>query len=105
MRFFREIGAGHMPVDMLKRALLKADNPAIKNGLESGIITEKDLYGILTGTGLKLTGAEILDKAGKAVKQAPLLATLGAAAAKGVAAQKIAEAIPETFDEDKVRAW
>lgn len=105
VRFFREIGAGHVPVDMLKRALLKADNEAIRKGLESGIITEKDLHGILTGSGVSLTAAEILDKAGKAVKQIPLLATLGAAAAKGLAAMKIAEAIPGEFDDKKVAAW
>lgn len=103
--YYKEIGAEHYSIDMLKRALLSADSEDIRFFFDNGIITEQDLNSISTGSVLAGNKAELLSKAFKALKKTGFLLNFASAIRKGNKAVAIAKSIPEEFDEEAVTLW
>lgn len=105
VRYYTEIGAEHVLVDIIKRALLSADSMDIRYVFESGILSQEDMK-ILTATDEgSLSPFAVLKKVWLCLKRPTLVRTFGGAAVRGVKALLIAKNIPVTYRKRAVKKW
>ncbi len=105
VKYYKTIAKDHYLIDALKRKILVADPDGIKYVLESGFITEDNIKAMTGGEGFKLTFKEVCTKIKLGVKKLPFILDVGGALIKGLRASKVAENIPEEYDEEVIAKW
>ncbi len=104
-RYYTEVAASHVSVDMIKRYLLATPAEDVRFLFDGGIISDKELKCVAEGANLVLTPAQVLDKVKKGWKKLGVLLKLKGTISKGAKAEAIARAIPKNYDEAAVIAW
>ncbi len=105
VKYYKTIAKDHYLIDALKRKILVADPDGIKYVLESGFITEDNIKAMTGGEGFKLTFKEVCTKIKLGVKKLPFILDVAGALVKGLRASKVAESIPEEYDELEIARW
>ena len=105
VRFMREMGARFSGVEMLKNWLLSAPSDKVAFLFNAGVMSEEDLKVSCVGELIRLTPVSMIQKAIKGRKQLPLLIKLSMLLMRIDKQIKIAENIPDKYDEDKFVDW
>ena len=105
VRFMREMGARFSGVELMKNWLLNAPADKVAFLFNAGVLSEEDLKVSCVGEIIKLTPASIAQKAVRGKKELALLLQLSALLAKINKQIKIAENIPDEYDEEKLTRW
>ena len=101
----REMGARFSGVELMKNWLLNAPADKVAFLFNAGVLSEEDLKVSCVGEIIKLTPASIAQKAARGKKELALLLQLSALLAKINKQIKIAENIPDEYDEEKLARW
>ncbi len=105
VRFMREMGARFSGVEMMKNWLLSAPSDKVAFLFNAGVLSEEDLKVSCVGELIKLTPVSMVKKAVKGRKELPLLIQMSMLLMKINKQIKIAENIPDKYDEDKFIEW
>lgn len=105
VEFFKQCGATHCGIDVIKRWLLSADPDDVKFLFEKGVLSEKDINSGAGGSTIKLSPKDLLVKLAKGITRIGLLLDLSGVVNKSNKAVKLANEIPEEYDEKRVSEW
>ena len=105
VEYFKQIGAEHMGVDVLKRWLLGTKPEDLKFLFETGIIGEKELSAGGSGGKVVLSLKDKLEKVKIGYKKIGLLLKLVFALKKIDKATALGETIPSYYDESAIQIW
>ncbi|MCQ2462577.1 MAG: NAD(P)/FAD-dependent oxidoreductase [Clostridia bacterium] len=103
--YYRKIGAVCCLLDWCKRGLLACDNSELRRFMESGIVSDGEIYAVTSGRGLWLSPAQWIDKIRKLILSRKLIGPLAGYAAKGLKAMLTALSVPAQYDSIKVMRW
>ena len=104
-QWYRQCGAQHCGVDILKRWLLSADPKDVRWLFESGVLSENDINTVAAGRNLRLGVGDLLQKLGKGIGRMGLLLAMARVLADCNKAVKQAMRIPDVYNETKIDAW
>lgn len=105
VKFYKQCGANHYGIDVIKRWLLSANPDDVRFLFESGVLSEKDINSGAGGSTLKLSVKDLLEKLVKGISRLGLLLDLSGVVNKSNKAVKLANSIPEEYDEKAVSEW
>lgn len=105
VRYFREIGAEHCGVDVMKRWLLTADPADVRWLFESGVLSNKNINDGAAGKNISLSTKELFEKAAKGYKRLGLLLRLSGLLSHCNRAVKLASGIPASYNRAAIEAW
>lgn len=104
--FYREFGAKHAGVDVIKRfAITKVAPSKLTAVLSSGLISQKDLAAASSGAPIKITPSFIKEKAKIAVKHFDQILLLAPILSRSNKATSWAKRIPDNYVPAKIKAW
>jgi len=103
--YMRNIGASHAALDVLKAFMLSMRSEKIDALFEHRLIEEADMVGVRNGKGLKLTPKQMAVKGVRGRGHLPTLLRLSGTLTKSQKLTAHALAIPEDYDEARVKAW
>jgi len=103
---YREFGAAHCGVDVMKRWLLTAQDDFILWAFKQGIIDNDDLQISAAGGTLKLSVGQMLSKLKKAgLKRVPVLLKINTVLNRCKKAERIGKQIPKNYNDGVVKKW
>lgn len=105
VKFYKACGADHYGIDVIKKWLLSADPDDVRFLFESGVLSEKDINSGAGGSTLKLSVKDLLIKLIKGISRLGLLLELSGVVNRSNKAVKLANSIPEDYDEKSVNEW
>ncbi|MCR5150021.1 MAG: NAD(P)/FAD-dependent oxidoreductase [Clostridiales bacterium] len=105
VKFFKKYGAVFCFLDILKRGLLETDDDTLKFLFESGIVTNEEIESVLHGRTPSVTLTELKQKVTNLMKIRKSVASVAAAAFKGVMAMTHALNIPQEYDSKSIFVW
>lgn len=105
VEYFKNRGANHIGVDIMKRWLLNASSKDLDWLFENGIVNDKDMACGATGKLVSLTFNDMLGKLRKGWRRLPLLIKMSVMLSKTKRAAKLGMNIPATYDERKIDRW
>lgn len=103
--WYRQCGAQHCGVDVLKRWLLSADPKDVRWLFESGVLREKDINEVAAGRIIHLSVGDLVQKLGKGIGRMGLLLTMARVLGDCNKAVKRAMRIPNVYDANKIAVW
>ncbi len=105
VKFYKQCGADHYGIDVIKRWLLSANPDDVRFLFESGVLSEKDTNSGAGGSTLKLSVKDLLVKLVKGISRLGLLLELSGVVNRSNKAVKMANEIPENYNEEDIKNW
>lgn len=103
--YMRQVGAPHAALDVLKAFMLSMPVDKLDALFEHRLIEEADMVGVRNGNGLGLTPGQMAVKAVRGAGHLPTLLRMAGVLNKSEKLGAHARAIPEVYDEARVKAW
>lgn len=105
VKYYRNIGAVCYLLDWVKRGLLATDNGELKQFIESGAVTDEDIYALFSGNIREIPLEELLHKPAALFANRRFIGSLLSYIVKGLKAAAAAISIPPQYDTLKIAKW
>jgi len=105
IRVFKEFGAQHCGIEVLKNGILDFSDDLIAWLFGSGIVSAEDMAGASIGKLIAISPSDIPAKLKIGWKKMPWLLKLNSLVSNAWAKVHIAEKIPTEYDEDAISKW
>lgn len=103
--FYKDMGASHVGVDLMKRAVLKMSNEDLSWMLASKVLTNNDICLLAKGRPIYISPIGAAEKAINGITKLPTLLKVNNMLTASHRAIRIARAIPCRYDREKVQIW